>query len=117
MNEKYELLKTVDEYISKLKIGILECSKLFQSGQTSEGSESVITIIEGLQWIIDAIALTSDIQKEPIDSAGINSKLNEIIDAFKNEDYILIGDLFEYEILPMLTDWQEKINKIIIDLN
>lgn len=115
MNEKYELLKTVDEYAAKLKIGILECSKLFQSGQTSEGSESVITIIEGLQWIIDAIALTVDIQKEPIDSVEINSKLYEIIDAFKNEDYILIGDLFEYEILPILTEWQEKISNLIIE--
>lgn len=116
MNEKYEILKTVDEYATKLRIGILECSKLFQSGQTADGSESVITIIEGLQWVIDAIALTSDIQKEPIDSTEINLKLNEIVDAFKNEDYILIGDLFEYEILPILTEWQEKISKLLIDL-
>jgi hypothetical protein len=110
MNNKYDLLNSTGKYITRLKDGILKCSKHFQSGQINEGAESVLSIIEGLQWLIDAVTLTVDIQKEPIYSSEINEMLNEIVKAFQNEDYILVGDLFEYEIIPVLNKWDKIIN-------
>lgn len=110
MDNKYDLLKTAGEYIAKLQNGIKECSKYFQSGQSNKGAESVLPIIEGLQWLVDAVTLTVEIQRSPIISSEINDMLIEIVEAFKNEDYILIGDLFEYEIIPILDKWKESIN-------
>jgi hypothetical protein len=34
-----------------------------------------------------------------------------MISAFENTDYVLLGDILEYEILPILENWNEKLAK------
>lgn len=109
-NEQFEVLKTASDYIVKLEEGIKRAVEFFQNGEKEKGSEMVVYIVEGLQWITDAGRLTEEVQKDKIDCNQMLDKLNEIIEGFENEDYVLIGDLFEYEILPILGEWREKIN-------
>lgn len=113
MDEKIDILVTASEYIKKLNSAIITLTEYFQSGDYSKGSALTVDIAEGLKWVLDVVILTKDIQKENIEIDEINEKLNEIVIAFENEDYILIGDLFQYEIYPLLEDIKEKINKTI----
>lgn len=109
MNEKIKALETVEEYIDILKKGILETAGYFQNGEEYKGNVFIPDITEGIQWIIDVIILTRDVQVETIDVSELKENLQEIVIAFESEDYILIGDLFEYEIVPIFEEIQNKI--------
>ena len=47
-----------------------------------------------------------------IEEVKVNNLLNELKDAIENEDYILISDLLQYEILEILKEWKSTLEKI-----
>ncbi|WP_072984382.1 hypothetical protein [Clostridium cavendishii] len=111
--EQAEVLKTANKYMDNLKIGINDAVELFQKGEISKGCSLIPDISKGIEWIIEVITLTKDVQTEEINISEIDKKFKEVVEAFENEDYILIGDLFNYEILPMLEDVHQKIKKVV----
>lgn len=104
--EKLEIIKTAVEYLDKLIEGINATVELYQGGNEGKANDNMIDIIDGLQWLITAIGATSDIQKERVQLNEINEHLSEIISAFENTDYVLLGDLLEYEISPVIKNWK-----------
>lgn len=113
MNEMFDTLKAVSEYMVKLINAIEETVECFQGGEDRKGCELIPPITEGIQWITSALMVTIDIHKQNIDFQNINDKLSEIVEALENGDFILIGDLFKYELTPILEDIQKNINKAI----
>lgn len=114
-NEKLEVLKTADSYLDNLIKGIEDISELIQAGKEFEAINKIPQIIDGIDYILKAIILTKDIHKESIDLGSLNEQLEQIIEAFENEDYILIGDLFNYELLPIMENIHEGIRKTLND--
>lgn len=109
--EKQEVLKTASEYIINLKSGIKEAAELFQSYDETEGSALFYKVIDGLQWIMDVQVLTKISTNEEI--LEINKNFKTVIDAFENEDYVLVGDLLFYEIMPIMDNIEKKINQYL----
>lgn len=107
--EKIETLQTVNEYLYNLEAGINDIVNLIQQGNEMEGIKNIILILDGIDYVCKAIILTEDIHKEEISLEELNSQLEEIIEAFENEDYILLGDLLNYELLPIINEIHEKI--------
>lgn len=112
-NEMIEVLKTADEYLEKLKKGIINIVEKIQAGNEMEGLGGIPAVADGIEWIIEAINSTKPVQKEIIEFDDINQFLNEIVEAIENEDYTLTGDLFNYEILPILERIHDNIKKAI----
>lgn len=108
-NEKLEVLLTAKEYAGRLIEGIDATVQLFQGGNEGRANENMLDIIDGLQWLISAISSTWDIQREKIHVSDINEHLAEMVSAFENTDYVLLADLLEYEITPVLKDWEEAL--------
>lgn len=115
MSEKMEALITANEYINNLKDGVNMLVEYIQSGRENKAVSLIPPISEGIGWVMEVIDLTRDIQKEDIDISMIDEKLNEIVEAIENEDYVLIGDLFNYEILPILEEIHSKVKKIVLN--
>ncbi|WP_050606984.1 hypothetical protein [Clostridium niameyense] len=115
MSKKMEALITANEYMENLKKGINTLIEYIQLEEENRAFSLIPSISEGIGWIMEVINLTSDIQKEPIDISIMDEKLEEIVQAIENEDYVLIGDLFNYEILPILNDVHAKIKNIILN--
>ena len=112
-NEKIETLRIADEYLDNLKIGITNVVNLIQEGNEIEGINNVVPVLEGIEYISKVITLTKDVQKDIIELDDLNNQLNEMIEAFENEDYILLGDLLNYELLPVIEEIHEKIKMSI----
>lgn len=112
-NEQLEALKTADEYMDNLKRGVIIISEGIQEGREQEAINIIPQVVEGMQWIIEVIKLTKSVQKEEITLGEINEHIEEMIEAFENEDYILVGDLFNYEILPILEEAHKQIKVCI----
>lgn len=68
---------------------------------------------DGIEWLINIINLTKEFHQGKISLDSIDEKLAEIVEALENEDYTLVSDLFNYEILPILEETQDKINSLI----
>ncbi|MCY6959557.1 hypothetical protein [Clostridium brassicae] len=115
IQQQFETLQTASEYIEKLEAGIIETVRLFKSDEEGKATKMIAHIIDGMEWISDAMRLTGGVHKKNIDCSEINDKLLEIVEAFNNEDYILVGDLLEYEILPIIGQWKSIIRNAILN--
>lgn len=111
--EEKEALRTVNEYIYKLKDGIKNISDLIQEGREEESFSLVAQVADGLQWVDEAFNATKDYHNKELNLEKINEFIEEIAEALENEDYILVSDLFAYEILPIIEDIQENIKNYI----
>lgn len=100
--EEKEVLTTVDEYLYNLKKGINNISDLIQEGKEQEAFNIIAQVAEGLQWIDDAINATKDYHKNKLSLEELNGFVEEISEALENEDYILVSDLFAYEVTPII---------------
>lgn len=113
LKQQFETLQTANEYIVKLEAGIIEGIKLVRNNEESQAMEILPYIIDGVEWLNDAMKLTVGIHGEETNYNEVKEKLIEIVEAFNNEDYILVGDLLEYEILPVIGQWKVTIRNSI----
>ena len=113
LRQQFETLQTANEYIVKLESGIIEAARLFKSGEEGQAVNMIHDIIDGIEWLSDVMRLTIGVHEKEIELDEINTQLAEIVEAFNNEDYILVADLFEYEILPIIGQWKVIIRNSI----
>lgn len=114
MDEKMELLKTTSDYMINLKSKISKASECFRSGEDTEGFAMVSSVAEGIELVISSLKVTGDLLKHHISIDQLNEKLNEIVEAIENQDTMLIGDLFEYELLPMIESIDKDVNSVVL---
>lgn len=113
LRQQFETLQTANEYIVKLETGIVESVRLLKSGEEGQAIKMIHNIIDGIEWISDVMRLTIGVHNQQINLDEVNGQLLEIVEGFNNEDYILVGDLFEYEILPIIVKWKAIIKNSI----
>ncbi len=106
-----ETTKTAQEYIDKLINGINQCAEDFQTGSEKRALDITLQIIDGMKWLTEAMSLTKEIHKEEVNIQDINLFLNNIIEGFENKDYILVSDILDYEIKPIISTWKQKLAK------
>lgn len=113
MNEQIDALKSASEYIDNLKGGIDTLVKCIENGEEQKGCGYIPLMADGIEWLINVINLTKEFHEGKVSLDSIEEKLAEIVEALENEDYTLVGDLFNYEVLPILEATQNKINSLI----
>ncbi|WP_195962660.1 hypothetical protein [Clostridium tyrobutyricum] len=113
MDEKIELLKTTNAYIINLKSQISKAADCFQRGEDENGFNMVPSIAEGIDGIVKALKVTKDVLKQDISVDDLNEKLNEIVEAIENQDTLLIGDLFQYELIPIFENIEQCVNSSV----
>lgn len=105
-----ETLQSCREYIPNLISAVGDAAFLLQSGDEAKGVQLLIKIIDGLQWVIEAV---QGVQQNGfslnIDTSDIAVHFQQLESAFAIRDYVLVADLFEYEIIPVLQSWLEKV--------
>ncbi|GLC32334.1 hypothetical protein [Clostridium omnivorum] len=109
--EKQEALVTASEYIVNLKLGLKKTAEFFQNYDETKGSALLYKVIDGLYWIMDVLVYTKIVSDEEV--VEINDNFKKVVNAFENEDYVLIGDLLFYEVMPIMDNIEIKINKCI----
>lgn len=113
MDEKFETLKSAKEYLPKLIGGVDSIVEFSQNEEYEKASKVILEASEGFQWIIDLIGLTKDTFKEEVDEKELVEKFSEVVEALENEDHILVSDLFEYEVKPILEGYLQAINNTL----
>ncbi|MCH8311505.1 MAG: hypothetical protein IID17_00795 [Nitrospinae bacterium] len=112
------------DYLKKLIPGVQKASDLFRSGNEQEANKFFINIIDGIDWfsqVVDSIAKAIDFESDTVIFDGksfqdrqdhLVKMTRQMVEANQNQDWVLLADLLEYEILPYYTDWEEQLPKI-----
>lgn len=113
MSEQIEALTSVYTYTNNIKDSVINLISYIDTDNYEKAIELINPICEGIDWIINIIRLTDSLHKGNINFIELNNRLLELVEALENEDYILLRDLFEYEVFITLEDIQMKIEKIL----
>jgi len=100
-----ELVQDYNSYIKRIQQGTLAIAESFRQKDINEGLRSIVDFSEGMSWII---AVNNHFGLNNINTAFDEKKiihfLEEINKALSVQDYFLVADLFEYEIVEYFTE-------------
>ncbi len=105
-----ETLDTLLEYIPRLQEVSGTITRTLQSSEPALGLQQLPQVFEGIEWVIAAIqGLKKNGFLLEIEIVQANDYFIEMENAIKKNDYVLLADLLEYEILPILEEWLDDI--------
>ncbi len=114
-----ESIKEAENYLPRLTSGIDIIINKFNQGEEMVAYEMLSDGIEGFQWInlfINNLINTHHISHNlKSDFKNWQDIFPEFLTALENEDIVLVTDLLEYEIKPMLKKFKKSINSITIN--
>lgn len=108
-----ELKNELLEYLPRLLDGLEDMSRKFQMGQVENALSMLSDTTEGIDWVCQAF--NALLPEKSIYINGINAQLYEINNSLNNKDFVMVADLFEYEINPLLKKMNEAIMQRIIN--
>lgn len=109
--QQQEVIQSAYEYLPRFKQGISELAQQIKINTTSKERETITQVIDGIQWLLEVFKLTKEIQKTPIQVTDITPLLQEMSEALENDDMVLLGDLLEYELLPLADQWEKQLEQ------
>jgi hypothetical protein len=109
-------IDNADAYLIRLIPGIEKSVELFRMGNEQEANKFFIKIVDGIDWfsqVLDIILTAKEISPDTVfEGKSIQDRrtslvdlTQQMVDANKNQDWVLLADLLEYEILPYYQEW------------
>ena len=109
-------IENADAYLIRLIPGIEKAVELFRTGNEQEANQFFIKIIDGIDWfsqVLGIIIAAKEISPETVVGdksvrdwqTDLVDFTQQMVDANKNKDWVLLADLLEYEILPYYKAW------------
>lgn len=89
----------------------LETAGLYRSGREMKANEFFLQAVEGLEFLTACIIhignLTESTRESGFEKAvnGLNVVLMEMVASQEKSDWVLLADLLEYELVPILRQW------------
>ena len=108
------------DYLEKLIPGFDQAADLFRMGNEQEANKFYIQILDGMDWFSEVINIVMDSEfkrSAPEDTlrlrqAKLTDLMNQMLEANKNQDWVLLADILEYEMIPFYKEWQTILTKI-----
>ena len=109
-------IDNADAYLIRLIPGIEKSVELFRIGNEQEANKFFVKIVDGIDWfsqVLDIILTAKEISPDTVfEGKSIQDRrtslvdlTQQMVDANKNQDWVLLADLLEYEILPYYQEW------------
>lgn len=111
-----ETLENAYEYIPNVIAAIGNMAYNLQGGREDKAIPVCTNLFEGLKWLTDTFLLTKPFQVlrgREITTGEVYDINIQIEESLENRDYVLLGDLLQYELLPIVEKWNEEIAKIL----
>ncbi len=112
------------DYLERFIPGVEKAAHLFRNGNEQEANQFFLYIIDGMDWFSQIVSSVIQARKLDIDNrlfAGRSLRQRQtqlldlsqqILEANKNQDWVLVADLLEYEILPYYQEWTTLLPEI-----
>lgn len=100
-----DTVQSYNEYLPKVVAGSHEIAENLRSDNVAAALPMILDFSEGMSWLVEAIEL---FKKNEVDAdlhiERIHEFLNEINSGLEMQDYVLVADMFEYEIAPFFEE-------------
>ncbi|KOO49606.1 hypothetical protein [Viridibacillus arvi] len=102
-----DVIESYNSYIEGIGKGSLLVAKMLKEDRTLEAFQMITDFSEGVTWLIQAANLLrkNNVRVE-LEIAKMNEFLSEINSGLEIQDYVLVADLFEYEITPFFEEYR-----------
>jgi len=109
-----DTIETMREYLPKL---ITASETIAEDIQSHEGGwlETLIAYLEGLGWVTMAISGIQQLDQEIIKNMSVDALaplLEKMKDALERSDYVAVCDLLQYELQPLLKEYNEELMRV-----
>lgn len=98
---------------------------LFRVGSEEEANHYFAQVLEALRWLLqtgESACRVLRVNLETMSSGGavpasrylrdLQDLLEEMLETSEDEDYVMLADLMEYELLPMVQEWQTMLQEL-----
>lgn len=103
----HETIESYNIYLKKLPAGCQKIADDLRGNQISESLRQIIDFTGGVKWLSGASDLfQKNGLKVDLKTEKINEFLQEINHGLEIQDYVLVADMFEYEIQPFFEESQ-----------
>ncbi len=124
-------LYSVADFLEQLLKELQNTAELFRLGNNERSNQSFLRCIDGMQVFMHSLescrrllGLSFELIFVPVSQGGAETTvaenrrrlfevLDSMIEAQTNQDWILLADLLEYELIPILEDWRYIIPVIL----
>lgn len=101
MEEVLEVIESYNEYLKKIPNGTIYIAECLRDDKLKEAFQTIKDFSEGVMWLARISELLNERNIEAtLNVDQLKSYLIEINDGLENHDYLLVADLFEFEIAP-----------------
>lgn len=104
-----EVLEDIKNYIENTN-NILE--DLIEDIRENNNIENLPNLMEGLLYCSRGLELTKELHTVEVDEQFLKEKFEEILEAIENQDFNLIADIIDYEILELVENINENLQNI-----
>ena len=104
---------------------IEQSATLFRVGSEEEANHYFAQVLEALRWLLqtgESACQVLRVNLETISSGDtvparrylqdLQDLLEEMLEVSEDEDYVMLADLMEYELLPMVQEWQKILQEL-----
>jgi hypothetical protein len=111
-----ELVDTAASYAGNLFNGLERTVNSLREDKVRTGLALFADAIEGIDWLTQSLSIVSTSGYDKFDIEPMKNYLSEMLEASENMDYVLLADLIEYEILPLIEDWGTRLDDILLNI-
>ncbi|MGE7090273.1 hypothetical protein ACQKII_02180 [Lysinibacillus sp. NPDC048646] len=100
-----DTIQSFNEYLPRVATGSQEIAENLRSDQLADALKMILEFSEGMSWLVEASELfkANDV-KVVVQIEKIQEFLQEINSGLEMQDYVLVADMFEYEISPFFEE-------------
>ncbi len=105
------------EYADRVRGAVVRTAELFREGRSEDANHLYADALDALTVLVFAITSAGrqlGSEGEPLHEveAELNPWLGELLEAQKVRDWVRVADYLEYEIDPILADWNRRIDGV-----
>ena len=111
-------------YLKKLIPGFEQAADLFRAGSEQEANKYYLQILDGIDWFSQVVSVImspdegetelpdTDDEILEVRQKKLTDLMSQMLEANQNQDWVLLADILEYEMVPFYKDWEKILSKL-----
>ncbi len=112
------------DYLKKLIPGFEQAAGLFRAGNEQEANKYYMQILDGIGWFSQVVNIIMQSDQGELALPGAENEnlevrqtkltdlMSQMLEANQNQDWVLLADILEYEMVPFYKDWETILSKL-----
>jgi hypothetical protein len=112
------------DYLKKLIPGFEQAADLFRAGNEQESNKYYLQILDGIDWFSQVVSVImspdegetelpdTDDESLELRQKKLTDLMSQMLVANQNQDWVLLADILEYEMVPFYKDWEKILSKL-----